>query len=106
MVRRSAAVVMVAVTTVAGGAGGAAATSVIGVGNSAHSNSCRNTTGHGPRAATTSGAGSVTGLAAALPGTSPVNQCGDLGIPNIVLSNPGHGTDIIPILAPTITIPQ
>ncbi|MER7112522.1 hypothetical protein [Streptomyces sp. NPDC000229] len=61
----------------------ASGTSIIGFGNSAHDNTCVNQASAAGQAATTQGPGATTGLAAALPGSSPTNQCGNLGIPEV-----------------------
>ncbi|CAL9325946.1 hypothetical protein SUDANB180_00078 [Streptomyces sp. enrichment culture] len=58
------------------------ATTIIGFGNSAANNTCVNTTS-GTRAdgATVHGSGTADGLRLALPSLAPINQCGNLGLP-------------------------
>ncbi|MFF3431460.1 hypothetical protein [Streptomyces sp. NPDC002602] len=73
-----------AVAATLGGASSASATSVIGFGNGAHDNACRNTGGSLAEAATTRVAGIVAGLAAAVPMSGPANQCGNLGLGSMV----------------------
>ncbi|MEV1093828.1 hypothetical protein [Streptomyces microflavus] len=61
----------------------ASATDIIGVGNSAHDNSCTNRGGPWTSAASGFAAGTVSDLIAAAPIAIPTNQCGGLGSPLI-----------------------
>ncbi|WP_207565690.1 hypothetical protein [Streptomyces sp. CA-256286] len=79
---RSASLLGVAAAAAALTAAPAHATSIIGFGNGAVDNACTNrATGATANAATMQGSGTAGGLRLAMPSLAPINQCGNLGLP-------------------------
>lgn len=79
-IRTTATVALLIAGLIGTAAAPASATSVIGFGNAAYGNSCTNQGSATTQGATTGGPGAATGLAVAIPGSNPTNQCGDLGL--------------------------
>jgi hypothetical protein len=84
---------LTAASSALGIAAPAGATTIIGFGNAAIDNACANIGGPRAGGATKQHSGIITGLAAALPASSPGSQCGTLGLPT-ALHEMG-GVDVI-----------
>jgi hypothetical protein len=81
--RRTQAMLVLALASglAAGTATQASATSVVGVGNATQDNTCANHGSANARGGDGGVPGTVSGLVAGVPSSSPLNQCGDLGLP-------------------------